>query len=287
MSDDYARPRDVETDLAEITSRLGEPSATHRTNTRHVAWRITLGVVLVVGSAALHYVLWFGHIPWPRNAFLWKALLAGLIVSPGAGLYLIYFAVRGMKLWVLAYPSGLFVWHRGHVVAYPWDEVRSVQLAGLPDKAFLNRPPGPDGSPEAIWYDLTKSGRRIFGTTITLTRTDGEQVALPSTLDEFPDLGRRVQEETYRRLFPYYWVTLEDGRSVDFGPVTCDAGGIAVGKQYLAWAEVDTLERASDKLEIKQTGKKKAWAKIDLGEIANPHVLMGIASAARAPTPPV
>ena len=39
MDDDYAKPRDVDTDLAEITSRLGEPEATHRTNVRSVAWR--------------------------------------------------------------------------------------------------------------------------------------------------------------------------------------------------------------------------------------------------------
>src|SRR5688572_13126914 len=122
MNDEYASPRDVETDLAEITSRLGEPDATYRTSPRNVAWRFSLGLVLVLGAAGLHYVLWSGHIPWPRNALLWKALLAGLIVSPGAGLYLIYFAVRGMKLWVLAYPTGLFVWHRGRVVAYPWHE---------------------------------------------------------------------------------------------------------------------------------------------------------------------
>ena len=41
---------------------------------------LSLGLVLVLGAAGLHYVLWSGHIPWPRNALLWKALLAGLIV---------------------------------------------------------------------------------------------------------------------------------------------------------------------------------------------------------------
>jgi hypothetical protein len=209
-----------------------------------------------------------------------------MFVGPGVGLYLITFAVRGLKLWVLTYPTGLFIWHRGRVVAYPWDEIRVVQFSGLPEKAVLNRPPAPDGRPEAVWYDLARSGRRVFGTTITLTRADGEQVDLPSTLDDFPDLGRRVQVETYRRLFPERWADLEDGQTLDFGPLTCDAGGITVGKETLPWSEVDELKRESDKLEVKKVGKKKAWAKCDLSEFQNLHVLMGVAAAARAPAPP-
>ena len=123
MDDEFAEPRNVESDLADITSRLGEPEATFRTNIRRVAWRFTLGVLFVVAAAGLHFVLWSGLVPWPRGAIFWKVLLIGLVISPAAGLYLIYFAVSGMKLWVLTYPTGLFVWHRGKVVAFPWDEI--------------------------------------------------------------------------------------------------------------------------------------------------------------------
>jgi hypothetical protein len=200
-----------------------------------------------------------------------------MFVGPGVGLYLIYFAVRGLKMWVLTYPTGLFVWHRGRVLAFPWDEVQAVQIAGLPDKAVLTR------EPNAVWYDLTRSGRRVFGTTLTLTRADGEQVGLPSTLGDFPALGRRVQEETYRRLFPAAWADVQAGQAVAFGPVVCSLGGVTVAKDTLPWAEVDSLERAQDKLEVKKAGKKKkAWTKVDLNDLVNPHVLMGVAAAARA-----
>ena len=57
---------------------------------------------------------------------------------------------------------------------------------------------------------------------------------------------------------------------MSFGTVACDAGGIAVGKKRLPWREVDVLERAGDKLEVKQAGKKKkTWAKCGLNEIVN------------------
>jgi hypothetical protein len=282
MDEEYGAPRDVDTDLAEITSRLGEPDATWRTNPGSVAWRFTLGVLIVIAGAGLHYVMWTGQVPWPRgHVKLWIIILAGMFVGPGVGLYLIGFAVRGMKLWVLAYPTGLFVWHRGRVLAFPWDEVRAIQVQGLPEKAALNR------DSDTIWYDLQRSRRRVFGTTLTLTRTDGEQVSLPSTLDGFPELGRRVQEETYRRLFPAMWADLRTGRTLEFGPVSCDQFGITIRKQILPWPEVADLVRAADKLEIKRVGKKKAWAKCDLHEVINPHVLMGIADTARSPDPTI
>jgi hypothetical protein len=281
MDEEFAEPRNVESDLADITSRLGEPEAMYRTNIRRVAWRFTLGVLFVAAAAGLHFSLWSGLVPWPRGAIFWKVLVVGMFVSPAAGLYLIYFAVSGMKLWVLTYPTGLFVWHRGRVFAFPWDEIAAFQISGLPDKAVLNQPPGLDGLPETVWFDLEKSRRRLFGTTIKLTRADGEQIRIMSTLDDFPDLGRRVQEETYRRLFPIKWAEFQEGRTLVFGVLSCHAGGITVGTKHLQWAEVDALVRVSDKLEVRKIKKKRPWVKCELKEIVNPHVLMGIASAAR------
>jgi hypothetical protein len=284
MDDEFDKSRDVETDLVEITSRLGEPDSVHRTSAAGVAWRFVLGVVIVIGAATLHYLMWTETVPWPRARHwkLWVLLLIAMFVGPGVGLYLIGFAVRGLKMWVLSYPTGLFVWHRGRVLAFPWDEVRAVQITGLPDKAALNRPDGE--ATDAYWYDLTRSGRRVFGTTITLTRADGEQVGLPSTLGDFAGLGRRVQEETYRRLFPTAWDDVRAGQLAAFGPVSCGPGGLTIGKETLPWDQVGGLVRAQDKLEVRRVGKKKAWNKVDVSDLINPHVLMGLADAARPAT---
>jgi hypothetical protein len=277
MDDDYAQPRDVDSDLVEITTRLGEPDSLHRTSPGSVAWRFILGVVIVIAAATLHYLIWGEVIPWPRAGRIkvWIILLAGMFVGPGIGLYLIIFAVRGLKLWVLIYPTGLFVWHRGQVLAFPWDEIRAIQIAGLPDKAVINR------ERDVVWYDLSRSGRRIFGTTISLTRADGEQVGLTSTLGDFATLGRRIQEETYRRLFPAMRAGIEAGIPASFGPITCSSAGVTVGKETLLWTQVGSLERASDKVELRKVGKKKAWSKCDLNDVVNPHVLMGVVAAAR------
>ena len=285
MNDEYAKPRDVDTDLAEITSRLGEPDATHRTNRNSVIWRFLVGVLIVLFAAGVHYAMWTGQVPWPggRRWKLWILILAAMFVGPGVGLYLITFAIRGLKLWVLVYRTGLFVWHRGQVIAFPWDDIRAVQIAGIPDKAVLQQDLNPRQMPNTVWYDLEKSRHRVFGTTITLTRTDGEQVSLFSTLDGFAELGRRVQEETFRRLFPLYWADLQDGSSHHFGAIKCDRDAIHIVKKSLPWPQVESVAKASDKLEVKQRigGKKKSWAKYDLNEIVNLHVLMGIVQAMR------
>jgi hypothetical protein len=290
MDEDFDQPRDVESDLTEITSRLGEPDSTHRTNAGSVAWRVVLGVVIIIVAATLHFLMWSGIVPWPGGARahgikLWVVLLAAMFIGPGVGAYLIFFAIRSLKMWVLTYPTGLFVWHRGKVVAFPWDELRAIQISGLPEKAVIHR--ASEDQSDFCWYDLSRASRRVFGTTILLTRADGEQLGLPSTLGDFDVLGRRIQEETYRRLFPPMWADFQAGQPVTFGPIVCGLGGVTVRKSTLPWVDVASLDRVQDKIEVKKIGKKKnkAWAKVELNELVNVHVLMGIADAARG-TPP-
>lgn len=286
MNDEYDQPRSEETDLVEITSRLGEPEAVYRTNQGSVVWRFVLGLLIVLIAASLHYLLWSGQIGWPKGVKLWIIMLAGMFVGPGVGLYLITFAIRGMKLSVLVYPTGLFVLHRGRVIAFPWEEVKALQISGLPEKTTLNRPLGPDGMPQTVWYDLAKSQRRVFGTTITLTRIDGEQVSLTSTLDDFPSIGRRVQEETFRRLFPEFLERFVRGQVLEFGVLSCNRKGITVGKSHVRWIELDELKRVADQIHVKKKATKKAMAKCELSDLVNLHVLMGIAAIARGDRSP-
>ena len=53
------------------------------------------------------------------------------------------------------------------MVGFAWDEIQSVQISGLPDKAVLSHPTGPDGLPEAVWYDLTRKIVRTLSGSVT------------------------------------------------------------------------------------------------------------------------
>lgn len=276
-----AAQRDIGTDLAEITARLGEPDSTHQTSQSRVIWRFVVGVLLVVGSAAFHYLFWTKEIPWPaaRHFKLWAIIVVGGLVGPGAGLALIGFAVKSMKMWVLTYPAGLFVWHRGQVSAYPWDDIVAVQFGGLPPKAAFIVMRLSDDPPELAWYDLERTSGRLFGSNLTLERADGEEVTLPSVLEEFPALGERIQKETFTRLFPALRAGLRAGATVDVGPVTFSPAGLTVDKKDLPWPDVDRIDRAGEEIHIFQKGKKRPWKKVPVVAAKNLHVLMGLAHA--------
>lgn len=274
------RRTDIEADLAAIQDRLGEPEALYRTNPSSVAFRFILGVVIVLGVATLHYLVWTGNVPWPawRHFKLIVLMLLGMFIAPGVGLYLIGFAVRGRRMWVLQYPTGLFVWHRGEVVAMPWDEIIAIGLRGLPEKGKIERSAGPDGQVGETWFELARSGKRLFGTRIELLRRDGAMAEVSSILVNFADLGTTIQRETFRRLLPVALAEAATEEGVDFGDFSCTTRGIRWGKHALDWGQVTDVVKVADKIEVRKTGSKKPWAKFDPDTLMNLHVFMGLAS---------
>ena len=273
--------RDIVADLAEITARLGEPDAMYHTNQGGVVWRVVVGILMVVGSAVFHYLFWTGRIPWPaaQHLKLWAFIVIAGVVGPGGGLALINFAVRGMKMWALTYPAGLFVWHRGRVVALPWGDISAVQFGGLPPKAAYSQLKASDASPVVGWYDMGKSGGRLFGWSLTLERADGEEVTLSSVLEAFPALAERVQKEMFLRLFPVLWDRLRAGETVEITPLTISLSGLTFDHKELPWADADRIDRAGEELHIFQNGRKRPWKKIRLTVTKNLHVLTGLADA--------
>ncbi|WP_020468721.1 DUF6585 family protein [Zavarzinella formosa] len=274
-------PRDIGSDLAEITSRLGEPDSMHQTNRGRVIWRFVFGVFLVVASAVFHYLFWTEEIPWPaaRHFKLWAFILIAGVVGPGGGLALIGFAVKSMKMWVLTYPAGLFVWHRGQVWAYPWGDIVSLQFSGLPPKAAFNLLKLSDDPPEMGWYDLEKSSGRIFGTSITLERANGEEVSIPSMLDDFAELGERIQRETFTQIFPVLRERLRAGETVEVQPFAISPIGLTYDKKELTWAEMERIDRVGEELHIFNKDKRRPWKKVPMGVVKNLHIFMGLVEA--------
>ena len=164
--------------------------------------------------------------------------------------------------------------------AFPWDEIRAVQISGLPDKAILNRPPGRTAA-EPFGTTWISSRRHVFGTTITLTRADGEQIVAPLDARRLPGPGSARPGRDLPPALPGQVGGVSGSSHAGVWAASLRSGGINVGKKRLPWAEVDALVRVSDKLEVRQVEKKRVWAKCDLNEIVNLHVLMGIAAAAR------
>jgi hypothetical protein len=272
--------RDITNDINEITARLGEPDAVYQSNPRSMMWRFLIGAVIVIAAGVLHYFVWTGGIPMfkLRHIKLWILIIAGMFIGPGAGLYLIYFAVRGLKMWVLEYGSGLFVWHRGVVYALPWEEITSITFKGLPNSAKLNHSPAVDNIPGLTTYDLTKSTRRLFGTTLLLTRDDGAEVSISSILKDFPLLGERIQQQVFEQLFPDIWEKFTNDGVLTFGPLSCNQTELIYADKSVLWTDLSEIERAGDKYHIKLKKKSKIWNKVEVDKIVNLHLFMAIAT---------
>ena len=274
--------RNLATALEEITARLGEPLALHQTQRSGVIIRFLLGVFIVLAVAGLHYLVWSGEIPLGkiRNVKAWLLMIVAGLIGPGTGLYLITFAVRGMNMTVLAYPSGLFIWQRGRVVAFPWSEVDSVQLTGVPKKVKLEQGNATNGKP--VWFfDLSASRWRLFGSTLIIRRADGETLALHSTLRDFADLARLIQTETYGQLRQQargngQEPSQSDESDIDCGICTFNEQGILKDAKLLSWRDYARYELNGTELAIYSVQSKKAWLKTGLDQLSNPHVLLGI-----------
>jgi hypothetical protein len=281
--------RDVDTDLSEITSRLGEPEMVYRTQRGSVIWRFIFGVLIVLAAAAIHYLMWSGQVPWPRAAHwkLWIILIAGMFIGPGVGLYLIGFAVRGMKLHVLVYPTGLFVWHRGRTVAIPWDEIQAIRLEGPPAKMEVDSEEDGAGFPRMVTLNLSRSSGKVFGTSLILLRRDAEVITLYSTLEGFVDLAKRVQEETFQRLFPTAWSQLQEGSILEFGSIEMDRNAIQFEDLEMAWNQLEQVKPVKDTLQVWERGKKKPFSPAAINTILNLHVAIGIVRAMQAFPPEI
>jgi hypothetical protein len=276
---------DIQTDLETIIRQLGEPLATHEIRGSSVAWRVTLGTIIVLASIVFHIAFWTEWIPWPKGAKaikIWIFVIVGGIGIPAYGVYLVNFALKSAKQWVLVYGTGLFVWHKGEVIALPWDELAGMIIEGLPEKSTFDQVDDANGIPESAAYDLSKSAGRLTATVLKLVRLDGSVVDVPSLLTGFADLSRTIQVEVFRRIFPVHRVLFQNLEPVEYGPVIVNLLGITTDKGVLLWPDFEGVLRKQGNLEFRKKGKWGAWAKVETNLIPNIHILTALCKSAEA-----
>src|SRR5260221_1651433 len=69
---------------------------------------------------------------------------------------------------------------------------------------------------------------------------------IPSTYKNFNELGKTIEEEVTRRLFPEAIASYNAGNQVNFGSIQVSYQGISVqnGQKALAWNELKTIIEA-------------------------------------------
>jgi hypothetical protein len=270
--------------ILEITDQLGEPDAIYRASVPKMASRIIVGGLGLGLTLTIAILLISGTIPWPaaKHIKLWGFLLFGGITIPIASLTSINFALACRGMWVLCYPTGLFIRRKKEVIALPWDEIQTVQFENFPDNAHLQiiyKVPNATKSyspqerldlVDTAYVELKKSS--TMGCSLTLLRADTKGATVSSMLTGFPELAKTIQIETFRRWYPKIIDQLKNHQAILLGDFVITLEGITHQSTTLAWRDFKELKRKQKLYTITQKKKWGAWLKILSVAVPNWHL---------------
>lgn len=75
---------------------------------------------------------------------------------------------------------------------------------------------------------------------------------------------------------------LENGETLDFGPVVLDAEGLRVSEdKRLDWEEVDEVKIVKGLVTATRVGKRWTWFKTPISQVPNAHVLLALVQHCR------
>ncbi|QVL32264.1 hypothetical protein KIH39_26105 [Telmatocola sphagniphila] len=263
-------------------AKLGPPLSVHRFTQRIFRERLVYAIGGILLSGVLNYLYWFVFNIRFADKFIFLLLFGPLIFS----IAMIGQILRHRGLWVLRFPMGLLCWKRGTIVSFPWDELQSI--------SFKNYHGSTAAAP---WYDaehpqvqewkvavpLLKAAGQFQTMQMTILREDGEELTIPSSLENSASLGERIQAEVFSRKWPALWQQYQLGERLEFGELVVGPGGLSHKKDSLAWYECQSTLITSGTYSIFRVGRKRPWKMFPIASIPNPHILFWLIEKARLP----
>lgn len=254
---------DLPDGLPDEAYELGEPTDEFAITAGRAAWKMTLGVVMLVlgilgvGLTVLLLVFGADH-PGNAGAFRGLFVLGALSVALiFAGIAIPIRLLKQQGLRVLVCPDGL-VWLQEEGEVIRWDDV------------------------ETLRKEVNKSGhdyRGIYPLYKVRRRSDGREFLFDNFLPRLPQLARLIEKKTLKHLLPPELEALDDGELLRFGRVRVSSRGIEGEKEILRWRDVKdvTLDTKAGQIVIAKEGKWLAWAKYPINEVPNYHVFLALA----------
>jgi hypothetical protein len=272
--------RDDET-AAQAAAALGEPDEAFHITPGRVVAAIVGGILLFLWgiSGTLIWIFFVGLKGAAIKVYLLLVLLPGL-----GGLFMMYRFVKMRKLKVLVYPTGILVINQKEIWSFPWDEIEKVEMK-MGKAPLLAR--SEDGTMSA---SILASNDAYYGgmNYLQLTSYDGRSGTIPVIVPGFTRLAERVQNETFRRLFPKAMERFDAGEVLVYGPIVLTRAGLESGKKELPWDDVNELKVNSKVVTIsKKSGVFKTWFTGQLSAIPNAHVLVAMLEYAKKKPLPV
>lgn len=220
---------------------------------------------MVVGLIAADILLLFAFVIF--TGYLLYVLIYTPVLAIVYGIYA--FTIRNLR--VYEFSNGLILVKSNRMDPIRWDQVTSVTQQQRRRGAYY------------FWGGII--GGAIASNnpvqSFTVHRADGASFKFTGALRGLRRLHQNVQQAVTRLHLPKAIATYNSGAPVPFGPFTVSLQGLSNGRISMLWEEVQNVEIKQGQVIIKKAGKALAWAKINISQIPNLLVFMGLVHYAR------
>jgi hypothetical protein len=183
--------------------------------------------------------------------------LAGamFLLAPGIGFGLWILNIISMK--VDLHEGGIVHSHRGTRRVIPWSEIAGVLQAIT--EIYQN------GAYVGTNYQYTL--RLVDGTRIVYTNYRVQKVS---------ELADEIIERTAALLLPQARQDYQDGKEVNFGPLSVSQKGLHSGNNLLQWREVKAVRIKDGYVSVSKRGKWLNWKNASASSIPNLSVFLAL-----------
>ncbi|MGW4823065.1 DUF6585 family protein [Streptomyces sp. NPDC004227] len=115
----------------------------------------------------------------------------------------------------------------------------------------------------------------------TLYREDGTTLKVTDFYGRPECWGPAFQQEITRAQLPGLLTELEQGRTLAYGSLSVNLGGVATAKGSLTWAEIEKVEISQGMLVLRKPGKKLPWAQVQVKKIPNLFLFLALVDRLR------
>lgn len=192
-----------------------------------------LGLIGAIAAFAYAIYRWYFayHHFGPAVVRRWTtpALILSLVLAAiGAIGLILYLSARSYR--VVTNETSLQIQKRNRAISIPWEEIEFVRSS-------------------SIRYGVAKLdwGNR---STLWVHTSSGQVFRFVNNLMDFNSLAEAVKAALYPRYLARYREDLNQGRSINFGPIQLTPNGIVFGRKECHWSTLEDVSLARGRLTI-------------------------------------
>jgi hypothetical protein len=216
----------------------------------------------------------------PKYSNRWGKLQVAVAFLGFLGLGAAGHALAASKVVVVLFPTLGFVRvKRQQIEAYRWDEVLDVTLDWSWGELEALTKRSENGQLRSVWFEFPAAPTFFVSScSISIRCKDGRSIELDYLLENFEEIARAIQRQTFRRFWPRALADLTAGRSFVCGSLTLNRQGMQSPKGFLPWNQFKEILVEDNDFKVKRRGHLWAWCRVKLSTLPNVHVFVGLAT---------